>query len=309
MKKGYNEYIKQQFSEVREAIRGHHKLTDSKLNAYAKKHQENVERLNARTLSNEENIARVILQGDIAYSARAAADSVNLCFDNLDKIILEWAIEVPPASFLEIMRAVEDFNLKLSNAEILALSAAGSGSYFSQRILKKYAEMNGRTIPGEDIATLRRMIESARRDAILSINAYTGPEISGYEWITDDIGNFQGYRRIFADSYLDKTDSSLTRLEKSLTDATDKDISLLPSESERLEKYFEDTTEETRTQRMAEILSEHPEEADGLALFDPVAFKDAKQIIVDRMVKQAAAAGRAVREASAKAANRKGGKR
>ena len=293
--KKYNKQLKKNIQEIRASVQAHHTETDRQIEKYARQYEAKAARLKPEAHKYEDLADRAITQGNIEFSASQAELQINLIFEEIQKAVAEWIAEPPSAEFTAVMSTVDRFDLKLSRSEIAMLSPLASGSYIGQRVLDTFASANGMTTDFQSAEKLEQLINAARSDALLAVRAYCGLE-QGYEWVTDK--RYPIFRRVYALDYLNMDQNSLTDLQAALKTAMDPAISLLPSERERIGKYFDGYTDEDKVQRMVELITADPDHADRYALYDADVYKAARAEIREKKIAEDQAARQALRDAA-----------
>ena len=297
MNKAYQKPIQKRLEDVKEAIKAYQKEADRQVAKYAHQYELKTGRLKEDALREEDMMDRAILMGALDFSRSQAELAITLAFEDIGKVVEEWVSQPPSAEFTAVMSTVDRFNLQLSRSEIEVLSTLASGSYIGQKVIDLYASDNAMSCNFQPVEKIRQQISAARSDALAAVHAYCTQDMTEYKWITDR--EYPTHVRVYAADYLERERTSLTDLWETLNAAMNPDVSLIPSEIERLEKFFDG--HEDRVQRMQELILMDPDHADRFALYDPKSYKAARQIIAEQKMEQAAAARKAVAEAAKKA--------
>lgn len=295
-------------NDARGAITAHHNLVDMKIRTFISQEAENAEILNTRAMGFETEKNKFILQGYVEDSASTAADSIEIAFSRIDEELTAWAAEPPAPDFMEILNAVDRFALPLDADEIVVLSKKAAGSYISSKILAGYAEKNNMAFPFMNLSGIRQQLRNVKSDCLLSVYGYAGgyENIPDFEWITSNPKTgkpFDVTRRLYASEFLNREESSLTRLQEILSTATNSKISLAPAAVDRINELFKNTKPEDRLHRMRELLVSHPELSEQLSLYDHHAYRNAQDEIRAAKMEERENALEALREASERAAD------
>ena len=220
----------------------------------------------------QENIFKEAARESAASYRADAIEDIEAAFEEIRASISEWVSTPIPEGAASLISSIRDYGLTLSAMELLSLSLQCSGSYFGMRALATLAKEQKIAFPNfETLDTLLRMVTLAENQCKNAVNYYVGPVSPDHHletWLLPDTERHSINTGALAADFLSKEDSSFTRMTKRLLTLTDPEISLLPSERDRIAKMFESCeTEDQKVEKMLRLIENpHTSKADAGAL-------------------------------------------
>ena len=221
-----------------------------------------------------------------------ATARLELAFDDLRTTIYDWLSEPLPTNFADIIKVHDAMNLKLSIAELRSLTRLAAGNYFGMKTISEIAGRDFFTdIPFTNADSIFRQIDGAEGDSKASITGYAGVETP---WLND----IDPFYQDFAASFLERNQSQLITMEKTLHDALSEESPLIVSEGEKIAKLFENAkTESDKLSTMCNAILNHTVSESRLQAFDTNLYREAKQVLADEAAEAAKQARKAKEEA------------
>lgn len=221
-----------------------------------------------------------------------ATQRLELAYDDLRTTVYDWLSEPLPTNFADIIRVHDAMNLKLSLAELRSLTRLAAGNYYGMKIISEIAGRDYFTdIPFTDADSIVRQIDGSEGDCKTAVNAYAGVETV---WLND----IDPFYQDFAATFLDRNQSQLITMEKTLRDALDEESPLIVSEGEKIAKLFENAkTESDKLSIMCNAILNSVVSETRLQAYDSNLYRQAKEALA----KESAEAARQARKAKEKA--------
>lgn len=277
------QYLKTQMDGIRKVLQDHCKVVDRSVRKFTRTIEENLPK------TKEQYIKDVIvpqLKID-AVSARetnlyTSLAELRASFDAVRENVMEWVCQPMPSAFTAVIDSAPRYGLKFSPAELKGLAKLAQGNYIAEKIIAGMANSAGIEVGHfVDADTLIKTIDHVQRDCEIVLDSYAGQFSTDAKRFVGELAHENKpvwHLMYFASEYLGRDDSSLSELEKTLTDIMEPvdRLGLLPETRAKIESYFDGADDESKKIEVCINLLETRKDLDTvLDIYDPVLYAKA----------------------------------
>lgn len=276
-----NKY-KDSLAAIRQKLEQHKKTVDRAAQKVYKKVE------SAKATTKEDYLTKVLIpqwtidaKSAVSVSQFTTKSAIQVEFDSLKDYLTAWTMQPLPEDFAAVVGVAARYGIKFTPTELKALDHMSRGNYLSRRIVNGIANETKVLLPDfRNIDEILTDVGKAERDCLLFIDAYCGEyDTTGKRYAADYLLEElpMHHVRYFASTYLSREDSSLSILEKNLSDDTSTimELGLLPEMRDRLESYFEGASPDEKVDICINLLDNSSDLASYLRLYDAELFNKA----------------------------------
>ena len=277
------QYLKAQMDSVRKVLQEHCRVVDRSVKKFTRTVEEHLPK------SKESYIREVIvpqLKVD-AVSARETSLYTSLAelrasFDSIRDNVTEWACQPVPSAFTSVIESAPRYGLTFGPAELKGLAKMAQGNYLAEKIIAGMASNAGIEVGHFiDADTLIKTIDHVQRDCEIVLDNYAGQFSTEAKRFVGELAHEKKpvwHLMYFASEYLGRDDSSLSELEKTLTDIMEPvdRLGLLPETRAKIESYFDGADDESKKIEVCiNLLETHKNLDTALSVYDPILYSKA----------------------------------
>lgn len=268
--------IKGYFGNIHKALRQMQERCDTIIYDTASKSYQNTQNYKGEYYRSQQNKLLTDANASVVDAKQRCLQKVDREFANIQIALDEWITQPLPETFASVIDTFSRFNLTPTTGEITALQEAGQGSYLAGRLLDGLLRKSGLESHFMNVQAIQKDLREAKGDAHTAVNAYNGRLSTDNHYVADLIDGFvvspsnMDMYYVFAEDFMDEErNNSLTRIEKSLCDATETEIALLPSKRNQISALFDGAEDDNEKVVIASrIIEDGGDIADLLPLYD-----------------------------------------
>lgn len=197
-----------------------------------------------------------------------------------------WAKEPAPSELLETLNVYRTYGITPTIEELRTFQEMAQGSFIASKIINTIAEKAGVFDTSyAEISDIMKDLRQAELDTKSAIRNYYGKYNEDTRHYTGDqyADDFNGkwFSIPFAADFLEREDTSLTKVEGFLSVLTQDVFDILPSKRAELDETFKDADEQQKIEIAKNLINTKSSLADLLEKYDSALYKSALDNIAD----------------------------
>lgn len=274
--------IKDCFTDIRKVIKSAHRDVDAVYrDADGKRKRVQPQKYQDDYRQEWEKKNRTSVMTDLAAIRSVATSQIDSLFMLIKEEMSAWMAEPLDSALSQSLETFTKFEMDPSVEEFRGFMTQAQGNYLGGRILDLMGRKKGIVTGFTSIETLKKDLKAAQADCKTAVNHYVGRLGADHKFVGsayEDTGT-NWYLYPFAADYLNRDDSSLTKIETELLDATLTEFDLLPSTRHEIDQIFDGADAQKRISIAVNLIQTGDRLADLLQVYDAKLYQSAQDAI------------------------------